>query len=159
MDSSGSAPLAPPTLRSATVYLANDRPGIVSAIHFNSAGIYFEQDEPILVTSWRDLGSLGAAVRMALDRFSFLERNLREAKRHAWPSYRLSGFDSIREFERTYLPLNIRAVNQAELFYDAWGQPRGEEEISLHVIVNKEADDEIGRKIVRIFDSCVRWVG
>jgi hypothetical protein len=145
-------------LRCAQVYLAANRPSIVAAMHFNSAGIYYEQGEPSVTDSWRDGLALAASLRSSLERFSFRDANLRDAKKTDWPSYRASRCHSVKEFESLYLRVHVRALNEAELFYDAYAQPPGENDITLHVTLNRYGPDaEIGRQLVKLFDVCRRW--
>jgi hypothetical protein len=74
-------------LRTARVFLAQDRHGIVAAMCFITAGIYYEQDQPSVVDSWREGVELGISLRSALGRFCFREANLRDPKLTDWPSY------------------------------------------------------------------------
>jgi hypothetical protein len=146
-------------LRRAHIYLgATVKEAIVAALNHNSAGISFEQDGPAVIADWRQAPGLGAALRFALERFSLRERNLRDFKKTEWPSYRASGFRSVREFEATYICISVQALNEAELFYDACAHPSGEEDIALHVTLNRYGpDEEIDRKILRLFNACVDW--
>jgi hypothetical protein len=146
-------------LRRARIYLgATVKEAIVAALHHNSAGISFEQDGPAVIADWRQAPGLGVALRFALERFSLQERNLRDFKRTEWPSYRASSFRSVREFEAAYICISVQAVNEAELFYGACAHPPGEEDIALHVTLNRYGpDEEIERKILRLFNACVDW--
>src|SRR5436190_18468631 len=104
-------------LRCARIYLgATAKEAIVAALHFNSAGISFEQDGPAVIANWRQALELGVALRLALGRFSLQERNLRDLKKTEWPSYRASSSRSVREFEATYICISVQALNEAELF-------------------------------------------
>jgi hypothetical protein len=144
-------------LRCPQVYLAENRPGIVTAMHFNSAGIYYEQEEPCVLDSWRDGLALAASLRSSLERFSFRKANLRDAKKTDWPSYRASRCRSVREFESLYMRIHVRALNEAGLFYDAYAEPPGESDITLHVTLNRHArDEEISRQLLKVFDVCHR---
>ena len=146
-------------LRRARIYLgATAREAIVAALHYNSAGVSFEQDGPAVIADWRQAPVLGVAMRFALERFSLQERNLRDLKKTDWPSYRASSSRSVREFEATHVCINVQALNEAELFYDAWAYPPGEEDIALHVTLNRHGpDEEFDRKILRLFNACVGW--
>src|SRR5207245_2738002 len=127
-----------------------------TALHHNSAGISFEQDDPAVITDWRQATGLGPALRFALERFSLQDRNLRDFKKTEWPSYRASRARSVHEFEATYFCIYVQALNEAELFYDACAHPPGEEDVALHVTLNRYGpDEEIDRKIVRLFNACV----
>jgi hypothetical protein len=64
----------------------------------------------------------------------------------------------VREFESRYLQIFVKAANEAELCYVAFAKPLGEEEIELRVTLNRYgSDEEIGRKILRLFDVCSNW--
>jgi hypothetical protein len=61
-------------------------------------------------------------------------------------------------FETTYTCISVQAMNEAELFYDAYARPLGEEDITLHVTLDRYGPDtEIDRKILRLFNACVDW--
>ena len=145
--------------RRAHIYLgARVKEAIVAALHHNSAGISFEQDDPAVVADWRQGPGLAAALRLALERFSPQERDLRGYKRTEWPSYRVSNSRSLREFEATYICIGVQALNGAEFFYDAEAYPPGEEDIALHVTLNRYGpDEEIDRKLLKLFNACVDW--
>jgi len=145
-------------LQFARVYLAESRPAIIAAMHFNSAGIYYEQEEPAVLASWRDGVAVAVCLRSLLERFSFRERNLQDVKKTDWPSYRASRCPSVREFENLYLCIDVHALNEAELFYDGRCRPAGEKDITLHITINRSApDEEITRQLLKLFDSCRRW--
>ena len=146
-------------LRRAHIYLgATVNDAIIAALHQNSAGISFEQDGPAVIANWRQTPGLCAALRFALERFSLQEKNLRDFKKTEWPSYRASSSRSVREFEATYICISIQALNEAELFYDACAYPPGEADIALHVTLNRYGpDEEVDRKILRLFSACVDW--
>jgi hypothetical protein len=61
-------------------------------MHYNAAGIYYEQEAPAVLTDWRGRIVLAKAVHASLERFSFRESNLRNQKETDWPSYILPGF-------------------------------------------------------------------
>jgi len=145
-------------LRFCTIYLAEGRAAVVAPSHYNLAGILYEQEEVLLVEAWRNDGVLADPLRQALRRFSFRERNLRDAKVKDWPSFRASNCKSVREFESSYLRLEVRAWNAAEAGYDASAGPAGESEISLHItLLLSLADEELSRRIIRLFDACRQW--
>jgi len=126
-------------------------------MHFNSAGIRYEQDNPVVMgsTEWENIAP---SLRSALARFSFREANLREGRLSDWPSYRASGLRSVRQFQHEYLCIWVIAINDAELFYDAYCHPRGEADIALHVTLNpKGTDEEMSRILGRLFRACLHW--
>lgn len=144
-------------LRSVQIYAAERGSTIIAPMHFNSAGILYEQEEVFLAEN----GSWDAVVqilRNALEKFSFREANLRDQRLTDGASYRASGLRSVRQFQREYLCIEIIAVNESELFYDASCQPHGECDITLHVTLNPyAADEEIARQLDRLFHVCLRW--
>ncbi len=147
----------PPPLRSAHIYATEGKSVIIAPLHFNSAGIRYEQDVPIVVenSSWE---AVVPHLRISLERFSFREANLREGKLTDWPSYRASGMRSVLQFQNGYLCIQIMAVNDAELFYDARCEPHAESDVTLHVTLNPYGhDEEIGRLLGKLFHSCLRW--
>src|SRR5580658_5727022 len=128
-------------LKQAHIYLVDDaKPAIVAAMHHNAAGIFYEQDEVVVVVDWRQSSPLVAALRSALERFSFRDRNLRDSKRSEWPAYRASGCRSVQEFESSYICITVRPANEAEIIYIAEARPLGEEEIRLSVTANSRVD-------------------
>jgi hypothetical protein len=146
-------------LRRAHIYLAQaNRPAIVSAMHYNAAGIYYEQEGPLLLPEWRDRPGLAAALRSSLGRFSMRDQNLRDRKKTDWPSYVASHCRSVREFETAFLCVGVQTLNEAELFYNASVQPHGELDIGLHVTLNRHGpDEEMERQLVRLFDVASGW--
>jgi len=146
-------------LRRAHIYLAEgNRPAVVSPVHYNAEGIYYEQNDPIVLPEWRSSRGLAAALDAALRRFSLRDQNLREHKKTDWPSHLVSQCHSVREFENTYLRIDVQAVNDAELFFNASVQPRGEPDIFLHTTINTHAPHEkTERQLVRLFDVASKW--
>jgi hypothetical protein len=145
-------------LKETHIYLADDtKPAIVAAMHHNRDGIRYEQDEAVVVSGWRESSALVAALHSALQRFSFHDRNLRDSKLTEWPAYRASRCRSVRGFQSSYLCISVRPANEAELIYVAEAQPLDEEEISLSVTANRHNDEEIGRRLLRLYDACSRW--
>jgi hypothetical protein len=145
-------------LKEAHIYLAEDtKPAIVAAMHHNRDGIRYEQDEAVVVPDWRASGTLVPALRSALQRFSFLDRNLRDSKLSEWGAYRASRCRSVREFQSSYFCISVRPANEAELFYIAEARPLDEDEITLSVTASRHDDEDIGRRILRLYDVCSRW--
>jgi hypothetical protein len=149
----------PPQLRSACIFFPEGKhAAIVAAMHFNRAGILFEQDDPVAVDDWRSPEILAPAVRSALGRFGPRERNLRDVKTTDWPSYRVSHCRSVRQFEQSYMRVSICAVNEAELFYVASAFPHGESDLSLHVTLSRNGPNEdFSRLLYKLFHACATW--
>lgn len=146
----------PVPLRFARLYLSENKPAIIAAMHFNSAGICYEQEDPFVDKSG-DWDTLVASLRSALARFSLRDKNLRDHKKTDWPAFRGSGCRSVRQFEDLYLQIEVRAVNEAEFYY-ASCQPRGEKDITLQVTLNRYGkDDEIDGLLRKLFKASLRW--
>ena len=144
-------------LRRAHIYLAENRPAIIAPVHFNSAGIYYEQENPLLDES-SDWNALCASLRSSIDRFSCREANLRDAKKTDWPAFRASCCRSVRQFEDLYLRIDVCSMNDAELFYNASCHPRGEKDITLQVSLNRYGEDEeIDRLLRKLFKASLCW--
>ena len=125
-------------------------------MYFHSSADY-EQENPFVVDSgeWEEVVP---TLRTALGMFTFREANLRDTRRTDWPAYRASKLRSVRQFQDLYIHIGVRAVNEAELFYRATCQPRGEHDISLNVTLNRyESDEEIARQLQKLFEVCLRW--
>ena len=147
----------PPPLRRAHIFVAEGKPAIIASLHFNSAGILYEQRDPLVAgdSSWE---AVVPVLRDALGKFSFREANLRERRLTDWPSYQAAGARSVRQFQSAYLCIQIVAVNEAELFYDASSRPRDEADITLHGTLNPYgSDEEIARLLGRLHQACLRW--
>jgi hypothetical protein len=146
-------------LRQTQIYLTKEaKPAIVMPMHHNRDGICFEQEQTVIVADWRKPATLAAGLHSAIAQFSFLDFNIRNRKRTEWPAYVASGCRSVREFEDMYFCIRVCAVNEAELGYDAHAQPPFESDITMHVWLNRHGgDEEIGRKLLRLFDICMKW--
>jgi hypothetical protein len=124
----------------------------------NMESLNYEQEEAIPVTDWGDPRVIAAAFRSAMERFTRKDRNLRDFKRNDWPAFRASGCRSVQEFENAYHSIFARALNEAELYYEARTKPEGELEIELRVLLNRYAsDEENGRKLLRLFNVASMW--
>src|SRR5215469_14949739 len=129
-----------PSLKNARIFAAAGKPTIVAPMYFHSSADY-EQENPLVVDSgeWEEVVP---RLRTALSMFKFREANLRGHRRTEWPAYRASKLRSIGQFEELYVCIHVRALNEAELFYDANCQPQGGHDISLQVTLNRYGDDE-----------------
>lgn len=140
------------------IYFSPEK-AIVAAQHYNAAGIYYEQEDPVIVSPWRDEEALSDVLRKALARFSFKDRDLREGKLTDWPSYRASKCRSVRDFESSYSRVSVTPLNHAKLFYRATIQPPGEPQIRLEVFLNPYGSDTeaFALPLVRLFDASSKW--
>jgi hypothetical protein len=146
-------------LREAHIYLPHEHgPAIVAPMYGNMESLDYEQEDAIPVSEWGDPRVLAAAFRAAIERFIRRDRNLKDFKRNDWPAFRASGCRSVQQFESAYHPIFAKALNESELYYEARTRPEGEHEIELRVLLNRYAsDEEIGRKILRLFHVASMW--
>jgi hypothetical protein len=147
-------------VRAARIYIADDhaKPAIVAALHRTHHGVWTEQNAPEVLADWRRSETLAAAVRRAIERFSVKDVDLRHKKLTDWPSFRVSGFRTVRAFQSAYNSIWLKSLNEAELFYDASMEPWDEPDIVLHVTINRgAADAEMGRKLLKLVDACAGW--
>ena len=147
-------------LRQSHIYLpTEDRPTIIVPVYQAGGGFVYEQEECDVLAEWRDPIKLAVALRASLKRFALKDCDLRtRGKVTDWPAFRASGCRTVRDFQGTYLCIVVRAVNEAELFYDAYAKPEHEDDITLHATLNPcGLDLEMGRKLLRIFDACEKW--
>ena len=100
-------------------------------------GLSTEQEGPIIVTEWRDPLLLSSAFRTAIQRFTRKDRNLYNCKKTEWPAYLASALRSVRRFESSYQAICVKAVNEAELFYEARTKPKEEDDIELCMLLNR----------------------
>jgi hypothetical protein len=146
-------------IREARIYLSDKSDSaIVTAIYDNEASLLYEQEETLIVSNRCDPIAIASTLRNAIERFKRRDRNLRDYKITEWPAYRASNCRSVKEFESRYLQIFVKAANESELCYLAFAKPIGEEEIELRVTLNRYgSDEEIGQKILRLFDICSKW--
>jgi hypothetical protein len=147
-------------IRAARLFLSDaTRPAIIAAMHQQEPkGVWYEQDSAEVLVDSRNEQELAAAVRRAIERFSYKKRNFRSHKLTDWPAFRASKCRSIAAFESAYNCMWVKSLNEAELFYDASIEPQGEDEISLHITLNRYQNDaEMGRKLLRLYDGCAEW--
>ncbi len=144
-------------LHSASLYLSEER-AIVAAHHHNAAGICCEQEDPIVVAGWKENDSITEALRTALNRFSFRERNLRDKENSDWPAYKASGLRTISDFERAYLFVSVLARNEAAVLCEASVKPKGERNITLgSTLFFGRHHSDVSRDINRLYEICSKW--
>lgn len=129
------SPPQPALIRGVHLYLS-DASIIVAALHQTPEGIYFEQPTPLMVAGLHKPELLGAAFQKAFEAFSIQERDLRGAKREDWPAFRASGLRSVKEFERTFRPMQCFGLNASNAVVRAAMQHPAHEGIELSVAFN-----------------------
>jgi hypothetical protein len=146
-------------LREVHIYLPHEHgPAVVAPLYFNMESLNYEQEEALIVADWGDPRVLAAAFRVAMQRFTRKDRNLGDFRQTDWPAFRASGCQSVQQFESSYHPIFAKALNEAELYYEARTNPEDEHEIELRVLLNRfGSDEEIGRKILRLFHVASMW--
>ncbi len=112
------------------IYLPHEqRQAIVAPMYGNMESLNYEQEDAIAVVEWSDPRVLAAAFRVGIERFTCKDRKLEDFKRNDWPAFRASGCRSVQQFEDAYHPIYAKALNEAELYYEARTRPEGEPEI------------------------------
>lgn len=87
----------------AHAYLSHSGRGtVLAATAVNNAGIRYEPDYALLLSSSLSPKSVGQAVIDVLGRFCRKDRNLRGFTKSEWPAFRASGMKSVRAFEQDY---------------------------------------------------------
>ena len=146
-------------IRGARLYFAESaKPAIIAALHRTPNGVWYEQDSPELLPNWRDGSRLAEALRRAIERFSIKDVDFRthHKKLTDWPAFRASKCRSVNAFQRGYDDIFVRSLNDRELFFQAEMSPRGEDDIELHVTLNKSPEGD-SRKLLRLLHACRRW--
>jgi hypothetical protein len=93
-------------VRAARIFVADSaepaKPAIIAALYRTPDGVWTEQQSPEVLVDWREPEKLAAAVRRAIERFALKDVDLRHGKLTDRPSFRASGFRTVRSFESTY---------------------------------------------------------
>jgi hypothetical protein len=130
---------------------------IVAANHYNGPGEVLTEDEhPVVITAPIESPRLGGAILAALRATEVRqEKNLRERKVTEWPSFRASGAESVREFERDFIRMSVSGVNSSNLIYAIESSPPWDDALSVSVSVPSHAEpSEVTRQCLRVWRAC-----
>jgi hypothetical protein len=142
------------TPRALNIYMSLARERVlVVAMHQNLAGIYYEQDDPVVLGTWPEPVELGKAFRAAFDRFSVVDADLRSRKLTDWPAFRASGEGSVGAFKARYVTLSCLALNASNSTVRAGTVHPTEHDVELSVTVNPLQDpQDIGSQLLKLFE-------
>jgi hypothetical protein len=140
--------------RAVNVYLSLARERVlVVPMHQNPSGIYYEQPDALVLGTWPEPAELGKAFRVAFDRFSVVDVDLRSQKLTDWPAFRASGDVSVRAFKSRYVPVSCHALNASNSTVRASTAHPTEPEVELSVIFNPlQNPQDLGRQLLKLFE-------
>jgi hypothetical protein len=145
---------AEPSPRALNIYMSLARERVlVVAMHQSLAGIYYEQDDPLVLGTWPEPAVLGKAFRAGFDRFSVVDADLRSRKLTDWPAFRASGEGSVRAFKARYVTLSCLALNASNSTVRAGTVHPTVHDVELSVTFNPLQDpQDIGRQLLKLFE-------
>jgi hypothetical protein len=140
--------------RAVNVYLSSSKDRVVVApMHQNLAGIYYEQDNPLVLDSWPGPVELGNAFKRAFERFSVVDRDLSSRKSTDWPAFRASGDASVRSFEARYVLLSCHAMNASNSTVRAGSVHPTDPDVEISVVFNPlQSAQEVGGLLLKLFE-------
>ena len=128
---------------------------IIAPVHYNDAGILYEQENCFTSNYPIDLNSLGIEAIHNLNLFSKEDRNLRDSKASDWPAFKHSKLKTIKAFEEDYICISVYGVNTSNLILEIKGLPFKNSDIGVNSIISFYADkEEIGKRILSVYDAC-----
>lgn len=84
---------------------------IVVPMHRSSTGVHFEQNGVAVLAASATPDQLGDAFSRAFAAFSVVPYGVPFARRSDWPAFKASGYRSMKEFERCYVPMLCASLN------------------------------------------------
>jgi len=134
-----------------------DEVAIIVTLNFNGkGGFLYEDSEPVVLTPPLEPGVLGETTLTALRRTTIIQPNTnKRLKRTDWPAFKASKMASVRQFEQTFIGINISGANDSNLVYMIEGEPSKDAE--LHVISSLSSSagsEQLGIKILSIYRAC-----
>jgi hypothetical protein len=129
---------------------------IIAPCFANDAGIYYEQETPIVLPFTCPPAELGFQADAALVALDVKDKNLKDVKLTDWPAYKASKAKSVKQFQAEYVLINLHTFN-ANLFADA--RPRGSERIDVRAYVpgapvTKRQAGEWGNLLMQVYRCC-----
>lgn len=136
--------------RSVQVYFG-DTLTIVAPMYCNASAIYFEQEAVLTIVGQPSPIALGNAFAEAFGSFSLSARDLSQAKRSDWPSFKASGCRSISDFESLYLPVSCNSLNASNAVVRASAPHPSAADLEIAWQFNPQLDaDAIGKGLLRV---------
>jgi len=138
-----------PVERVVHIYFSGTR-FIVAAMHQNSAGICYEQSDPVVVEV-RQPADLGVAFRAAFAAFSRKDRDLSTMKQSDWPSFLASGLRAVKAFEHEYTAIQCHGLNPSNAVVRACRVYPPDPVMELSIAFNPMLDAEaVGGMLLRL---------
>jgi tryptophanyl-tRNA synthetase len=129
---------------------------IIARLHENEAGIIYEQENCVNLDSTVSTLDLGTEVINSLNLYSLKKVNLRENKLTDWPAFKHSKSKSVRAFKQEYIYIFVESCNEFNLVLEMKGFPNKKSELTINSTISFQADkDEIGKKIMNIYEACL----
>ena len=123
--------------RACNVYCCPESNKAIVASVYNHGGMTAERVGGAWGVDFADSQALQCAIQTALDRCEYKENfNYSGLKRTDWPAFEVSGYKAIKRFEADFTRLDIRGVNEKNLFYEMTSPEFGEFGLQLKVVVN-----------------------
>ncbi len=140
-----------------SVYISDKHEQIIIAPrHVNKAGIIYEQENCKILPKSTSLSELGTQIIDSMNLFSQKDKNSRETNLTDWPSFKHSKSKSVRAFEQEYINISVDSCNEYNLIINIEGLPYKESELKIKSTISFYADkEEIGKRIIKVYESCL----
>jgi hypothetical protein len=123
--------------RACNVYCRPESDEVIVASVFNHGGPTAEKPGGATITKYSDTSLLSDTVRASLACCEYQEHfDYSHLKPSDWPAYQASGYETINHFETNFIRLGVRAVNDANLFYNVTTPKFGEFGLHLTITIN-----------------------
>lgn len=140
-----------------TVYISDKYKQLIIASRYeNKAGVLYEQEKCYSVDYPLEPANLGEKIIESLNNYSVNDVNLSHHKSSEWPAYKHSRCKTVREFEKEYISIFIRSVNESNLTLMIEGCPFKNNELTVNSMVSFHADkEEIGTRVSKVYLACL----
>jgi hypothetical protein len=140
-----------------SVYISDKHEQIIIApLLANKAGIIYEQENCRTMPKSAVFSELGTEIINSMNLFSIKDTNLTEAKRTDWPSYKHSKSKSVQTFEQEYINISVDSSNEYNLIIEIEASPYKNSELKIKSTLSFYEDkEEIGKRIMQVFEACL----
>lgn len=109
---------------------------------FNHGGATAEKPGEASIIRFSDAQALTNAVKFALQNCEYRESfDYGRQNRVDWPAFQASGYKSVSGFESAFIRLEVRGVNNANLYYDITSPEFARWSMRLTVTVDAASED------------------
>lgn len=123
--------------KACNVYCCPETNRAIVASVYNHGGLTAEKPGGASLVPFADSEALEHAIQAALDGCEYEEDfNYSHHKPTDWPAFQSSGYKTIERFEADFIRLELRGVNDKNLFYHITSPEFGDFGLNLSVIVN-----------------------